>query len=442
MQKPRLDYLKYVLFIVSAITPILGYGQPKLKQYVQQETKDIPSLITDNSDDLLPIRQAVGDSRVVMLGEQSHGDGTTFLAKTKLIKYLHEQMGFNVLAFESDFFALTEGWKHTSHDSATVSRFFKENLYPVWSYSEECSLLLYNYIPDSYRSTHPLIIAGFDNQMHGRFTTDSLKKSLDEFLSTNHSEYYESDDYKSLFLPFIDTLLPSNYKTTLYLDSLVNTDFIKQLEKFQTAVEGIEKELPNSQKREAPYLALENLKEFAIEICNQGKSASHNTREARMAKNLKWLVEERYPNEKIIVWAANLHIMKNGETSFKNPHLGIASMGHYFSTDSALHQQTYMLGFTSNYGQSQTAPKASLNQPLFLIKKSRRNDFENWIDQELDYAFIDFQAFKKKYPDYADYFKLKARGHSAIEARWTEVFDGIFYIKEMQPSHFLKSKRP
>lgn len=38
--------------------------------------------VTDFSD-LEAFRQSIGSSRVVLLGEQSHGDGTTFLAKRR-----------------------------------------------------------------------------------------------------------------------------------------------------------------------------------------------------------------------------------------------------------------------------------------------------------------------------------------------------------------------
>ena len=45
-----------------------------------------PTIPDDDFADLKPLVAAVGRSRMVVLGEQSHGDGATFLAKGRLIK--------------------------------------------------------------------------------------------------------------------------------------------------------------------------------------------------------------------------------------------------------------------------------------------------------------------------------------------------------------------
>src|SRR5687768_5674509 len=100
----------HFLFLLVALISFKSFGQGQLKKYVQENTVPINSIkanFTDDSD-LEGISNSIGDARVVMLGEQDHGDGATMQAKTRLVKYLHEKKGFNVLAFEGEFFALNQ----------------------------------------------------------------------------------------------------------------------------------------------------------------------------------------------------------------------------------------------------------------------------------------------------------------------------------------------
>ena len=63
-----------------------------------------PSLAEDDFADLRPLIGLIGDARVVGLGEPTHGDGAHFHAKTRLIRFLHEVMGFDVLVWESGMY--------------------------------------------------------------------------------------------------------------------------------------------------------------------------------------------------------------------------------------------------------------------------------------------------------------------------------------------------
>src|SRR5438045_4042073 len=49
---------------------------------------------------LASVGRAIGNAKVVMMGEPWHGDGGAIRARAGLIRYLHEQLGFDVLAFE------------------------------------------------------------------------------------------------------------------------------------------------------------------------------------------------------------------------------------------------------------------------------------------------------------------------------------------------------
>lgn len=57
-------------------------------------------------NDLSALDELAESARIIMLGEQNHGDGASFIFKTRLIDYLHQRHGYTVLAFEADFYAL------------------------------------------------------------------------------------------------------------------------------------------------------------------------------------------------------------------------------------------------------------------------------------------------------------------------------------------------
>jgi erythromycin esterase len=140
--------MRILLFLVFCLFTISSDAQIAVQKYVKQHTVAIKTIEPDSLDfsDLTAIGSAIGDSRIVMLGEQDHGDAPTFLAKTRLIKYLHEQKGFNLFAFEGDFFALNHGWSNpdSKEDKEGLLRY---NLPAALASCAEIKTLLYQYIP-------------------------------------------------------------------------------------------------------------------------------------------------------------------------------------------------------------------------------------------------------------------------------------------------------
>ena len=95
---------------------------------------------TDLSD-LNFLKEVLKDKRIVLLGEQTHGDGATFEAKVRLIKFLHQQLGFEVLAFESglyDNYAMYQHVTETNYESSPL----KESVFRIWSDAHEFEPLL------------------------------------------------------------------------------------------------------------------------------------------------------------------------------------------------------------------------------------------------------------------------------------------------------------
>lgn len=64
-------------------------------------------------------------------------------------------------------------------------------------------------------------------------------------------------------------------------------------------------------------------------------------------------------------------------------------------------------------------------------------DLESWIPDDVDYAFLNW---KNNNSLAAEQFYMRAYGHGNIKMNWQQHFDGLFYIKEMQPAHRLNDK--
>jgi erythromycin esterase-like protein len=58
------------------------------------------------------------------MGEPSHGAGSAFAAKVRLIKFLHQRMGFDVLVWESGLYdvRLAQAALRTPEDPVTAAR--------------------------------------------------------------------------------------------------------------------------------------------------------------------------------------------------------------------------------------------------------------------------------------------------------------------------------
>jgi len=72
-----------------------------------------------------------------VLGEQSHGDGATFLAKGRLIKFLHQKMNFDVLVWEAGLFNCQEMGAAVRNAAVPIEDAIRLGIYPIWGSSAQ-----------------------------------------------------------------------------------------------------------------------------------------------------------------------------------------------------------------------------------------------------------------------------------------------------------------
>lgn len=415
--------MKKILFLFF-FSPLQTNGQTILKDFILNNAKEIRSItLSDtNYSDFAVIGKAIGNSRVVMIGEQDHGDGATFLAKGRLIKYLHEKLGFKILAFESDFYSLTRGWELLNGNQYSIDSLIQKNVSYVWAKCSQCSDI-FEYLKQQSSTSNPLVISGFDNQLMGSLSQRNLINEINSFLDTSNLPLFQAEKTKIDFIQNISSLL-QYYKGAGGKSAITTTTIKSFIATINTALN----QLTEKYSAENFYIALlKSIKGACRQMIaelDKKYFAADQARDEQMAENLVWLINSQYPQKKIIVWAANSHIMKNYFESSRPP-----SMGYLVSQKKELKDLAYIIGLT---GQSGKSGRVSLKP--YNISSPAKNSLEQWINEkQFQYAFVDFKKFRNEHPEFQDTFFMKWIHWQNKKADWTKVYDGVFYIRDMYP---------
>ncbi|MCR8846497.1 erythromycin esterase family protein [Paenibacillus sp. SC116] len=315
---------------------------------IQPEKRVNGAVPEGNFEDLNMLVPLLADKRIVYLGESSHGAAEFNLVKTRLIQYLHQQLGYNFVAFESGLpdAAIAQG----SMKSKSAVETMKRSIFKVW-WAEE-TLPLFRYMKDTQDSQQPLRLLGFDIQLQTPLLKDAqwLKdKALQEKIMQAEAELAKWSRGKDL----------AGYRKAK--PELLNL-YEKLLKQVTSHENELKKEYPNEPKisilmKRAVEDRIRLINEFVeinievnLSVEKEGMAAMYRATEWRdraMANNLIWLATEVYPEEKFIVWAHNGHISKAQSQVVEGTHKW---MGELMPKE--LQRQSYVMGLYMASGES------------------------------------------------------------------------------------------
>jgi erythromycin esterase len=408
--------------------------------YLKTHAVPVRSVDPEDTDfaDLEPLRRVIGNRRIVMLGEATHGDGSTFSFKVRLIKFLHERQGFDVLALESGLYDVPRVWSALKAGEDPLPT-IRSGVMEDWADSLQVRPL-WLYLAEQLRSNSPLELAGFDLQFTGRAGGKKLTRDLSDYLT------------KAGLLPEAALLVA---RVSVPLNRLVNNISLfqqippKDRPSIRTAMEKLGQALGQSpplsgadgderaywiQLLKSSATLMELAWSFDVSSLGKQPSSIFNLRDRQMGENLVWLAKRAYPARRIIVWAGTSHIIRN-HASILNEADPVTSMGDWVEKE--LGSEVYALGFTAyrgRYGELRTSE-------LMDVKPPAENSLEDLFSKAgLDLAWLDLRDLAADGVWLREPISSRPVRFEPKTADWTRIMDGLFFIRDMRPGTWVETK--
>lgn len=417
--------------LLSDPDPTAPSENPTWIAWMESNHIPIRSLEAENFVDLEPLRPLLTGRRLVQLGEASHGAAEFSRVKTRLIKFLNQELGFDVIAFESSVFECfqTDG----ATDRLAALEMMRHSIFGVWHTTDVQDL--FAYIRDSRHSSTPLTLAGFDTQISSLEGVASRPEFLRAVLTRTDRAY--ADTVAAFDREFLRDYGTSGMR--VYLQE--HGDLVTQ--RYENLAVHLEAELSNrvllrATEGDSLLIAYRIARSMVCLVEQLLLQHEENTayasyvRDQGMAENLTALLDLLYPDRKVIVWAHNYHVRHNNQRVHCETQTHLRTMGHWIVE--RFRAEMYTIGLYMYRGQVadherevyDIAPAVSGSLESILYRARRRH------------CFVDLLGQTEEAGNGWMFIAIPVKSYGTLELQMVprDQYDGILFVDTVSAPHY------
>ena len=386
----------------------------------------------DDFSDLQPLIDIIGQRRFVLMGETTHDDGATFAARTRLIRFLHRKLGFDVIALEDSYVSMRA--LSASLKSEDLYRRFLADHPTQVTLAKQRALIDFIHVTQ-VEGDRPVALMG--NHVHYFGDTDLVSR-IQAFIAHLPSQPF-SEPQARRFESLLTSILGVDSHTGAaklgqmtrdeareieVLSSSLATAIAEQRTALVRATSGEEVAYFEGLVGSLPGFAAYATMHQPFQVPRDREQLS--IRDKAMAELIIHASRQLYPGRKMVITAANAHLLRT--TGDFEPMRGVASMGEHLYR--AFGDETFTIVFEAYSGSAGNSVHAAPIPPA--SPNTLAHLFHQIGD---DFRFLDLHGLPANHWLRWDRIGVRAQsyfpdGQSTV---WPNVVDGIFYIDQQQP---------
>lgn len=418
----------FILLIVIIISILACSYERGKAQNNEESQKRIPAEAIhklESEEDLDTLLDDIGDARIVLLGESSHGTSEFYKWRAAISKKLIQEKDFQIIAVEAD-------WA----DAFPVNRYIKENKgnsvesvlgnfdrWPQWMWKNEEIADLAKWLNTwNKQHTTELQVGFYGLDVYGIW----------ESLEIVYTELQKLDPNAAVKAQaVIDCFGPYQQDEQRYANATLNgKSCSKVIQELLSEVKALADAAPENEEtlnllqNTLVVVNAENYYRTAI----KNYPASWNIRDRHMSLTINNLLNHYGPDSRIIVWEHNTHIGDARATDMADD--GMVNVGQ-LERERHGEEDVYIVGFGTNSGKVLAAPAWGSEVSRMTIPPGRRDSWEWILHREGPTDKIIFTDALKD----LEFYK-KRMGHRAIGVVYNPSAEAGNYVPTVIPQRY------